>query len=462
MTRGLMIAAPRSGGGKTTLTLALLAALRRRGVAVRGAKTGPDYIDPAFHEALTGLSSLNLDSWAMPPALLDDVMAQSCSGCEILVTEASMGLFDGLMEPQGARGAPADIAARLGLPVVLVLDISGQGQSAAATALGFATLDPTVRIAGVILNRVGSPRHAAMATRAITATGMPVLGAFGRDTQLQMPERHLGLVQAREHGGLDALADRLATQAERDLDLDAILACALPPRIAPVASAPIGLPPPGQRIAVANDAAFSFLYAHIVSGWRRAGAEIHCFSPLNDEGPDESCDACWLPGGYPELHAGRLAAAGHFRHALGQFARTRPVHGECGGFMVLGESLTDKAGETHRMTGLLGHATSFARRRMNLGYRSATLRHDCAIGQAGTVLRGHEFHYATVTSPGDDTPLADMRDGYGEPRGTGGGRRGLVSGTFFHVLSTLPAMQAGTICATDIPVPAMAQVSAQT
>ena len=141
MTRGLMIAAPRSGGGKTTLTLALLAALRRRGVAVRGAKTGPDYIDPAFHEALTGRSSLNLDSWAMPPALLDDVMAQACSGCEILVTEASMGLFDGLMEPHGARGAPADIAARYDLPVVLVLDISGQGQSAAATALGFATLD---------------------------------------------------------------------------------------------------------------------------------------------------------------------------------------------------------------------------------------------------------------------------------------------------------------------------------
>ncbi|GCE91151.1 cobyrinic acid a,c-diamide synthase [Komagataeibacter diospyri] len=462
MTRGLMIAAPRSGGGKTTLTLALLAALRRRGVAVRGAKTGPDYIDPAFHEALTGLSSLNLDSWAMPPELLDDVMAQACSDCEILVTEASMGLFDGLMAPQGARGAPADIAARSGLPVVLVLDISGQGQSAAATALGFATLDPTVRIAGVILNRVGSPRHAAMATQAITATGIPVLGAFGRDTQLQMPERHLGLVQAREHGGLDELAARLATQAERDLDLDAILACARAPRIDPVASTAIALPPPGQRIAVANDAAFSFLYAHVVAGWRRAGAEIRSFSPLNDEGPSEGCDACWLPGGYPELHAGRLAAAGHFRHALARFAQTRPVHGECGGFMVLGESLTDKAGVTHRMTGLLGHATSFARRRMNLGYRSATLRHDCAIGQAGTVLRGHEFHYATVTSPGHDTPLADMHDGYGEPRGTAGGQRGLVSGTFFHVLSTLPAMQAGTICATDIPVPGTAQVSEQT
>lgn len=439
MTRGLMMAAPRSGGGKTTLTLALLAALRDRGVAVRGAKTGPDYIDPAFHEALTGHASLNLDSWAMPPALLDNVMARSLSGCDMLVTEASMGLFDGLLGPDGARGAPADIAARYGLPVVLVLDISGQGQSAAATALGFATLDPAVRVAGVILNRVGSPRHAAMATQAITATGIPVLGAFGRDAQLQMPERHLGLVQAREHDRLHQLAARLAAQARRDLDLDAIIACAAPPRIAPMGDATVALSPPGQRIAVADDAAFSFLYGHIAAGWRAAGAELHSFSPLNDEGPADDCDACWLPGGYPELHAGQLAAAENFRGALSRFAASRPVHGECGGFMVLGQSLTDKTGQTHRMTGLLGHATSFATRRMNLGYRAATLRHDCAIGRAGDTLRGHEFHYATVTDPGHDEALADMRDGYGVERGVGGGRRGYVSGTFFHVLAACPS-----------------------
>nr|WP_241503132.1 cobyrinate a,c-diamide synthase [Komagataeibacter melaceti] len=436
MTRGLMIAAPRSGSGKTTLTLAILAALRRRGIAVRGAKTGPDYIDPAFHEALTGHASPNLDSWAMPASLLDTIMAQAAHGGELLVTEASMGLFDGLLGPENARGAPSDIAARYALPVILVVDISGQGQSAAAVALGFARLDPSVRIAGVILNRVGSPRHAAMATQAITATGIPVLGAFGRDAGLQMPERHLGLVQAREHDGLAELAERLATQAERDLDLDAILACAAAPAFtSPAPHAMTALPPPGQRIAVANDAAFSFVYAHIVAGWRAAGAELHPFSPLNDEGPAQDCDACWLPGGYPELHAGRLAAATGFHHALASFATTRPVHGECGGFMVLGQSLTDAAGQTHRMTGLLGHATSFAKRRMNLGYRAATLRHDCAIGRAGTTLRGHEFHYATVTDAGDDAPLADMRDGYGAERGMGGARRGHVSGTFFHILS---------------------------
>lgn len=434
MARGLMIAAPRSGGGKTTLTLAIMAALRARGVRVDGAKTGPDYIDPAFHEAATGRPGLNLDSWTMPPALLDTVMARARHAADVVVVEASMGLFDGLDTPDGARGAPSDIAARFDLPVVLVLDVSGQGQSAAATALGFARLDPGVRVAGVILNRVGSPRHRAMATRAIEAIGLPVLGAFMRNPDLRMPERHLGLVQAREHDGLAALLAQLGAQAERDLDLDALLALAAGRYRRPATPA-IALPPPGQRIAVANDAAFSFLYAHMVMGWREMGAEIRFFSPLADEAPDGECDACWLPGGYPELHAARLSAATRFHAGLRHFARTRRVHGECGGFMTLGASLTDRDGRTHAMVGLLDHETSFARRRMNLGYRAARLRHDCALGPAGTHLRGHEFHYATITTPGTDTPLVDLRDGNGEDRGMAGGMRGNVSGTFFHVLA---------------------------
>ncbi|WP_075624794.1 cobyrinate a,c-diamide synthase [Novacetimonas hansenii] len=435
MARGLMIAAPRSGGGKTTLTLAIMAALRARGVEVGGAKTGPDYIDPAFHEAATGRPGLNLDSWTMAPALLDTIMTQARQAAGMVVVEASMGLFDGLDTPDGARGAPSDIAARFDLPVILVLDVSGQGQSAAATALGFARLDPTVRVAGVILNRVGSERHRTMATRAITAIGLPVLGAFMRNPDLCMPERHLGLVQAREHDGLAGLLAQLAAQAERDLDLDALLALADGGRHTPPASRAIALPPPGQRIAVANDAAFSFIYAHMLMGWRDMGAEISFFSPLADEGPDDTCDACWLPGGYPELHAARLSAATRFHARLRHFAQTRPVHGECGGFMTLGASLTDRDGHTHAMVGLLDHETSFARRRMNLGYRAARLRHGCALGTVGTHLRGHEFHYATITNPGTDLPLADLRDGNGEDRGMAGGMRGNVSGTFFHVLA---------------------------
>jgi cobyrinic acid a,c-diamide synthase len=200
------------------------------------------------------------------------------------------------------------------------------------------------------------------------------------------------------------------------------------------ASAP-ALAPPGQRIALAQDAAFSFLYPHLIADWRAAGAEILPFSPLADEGPDEGCDCCWLPGGYPELHAGRLAAAAAFRTKMLRFAETRPVHGECGGFMVLGRSIEDAEGVTHPMLVLLSHATSFARRKMNLGYRQATLLSDCGIGRAGETVRGHEFHYAQTVNPGSDLPLADLADGTGKPLGPSGARRGHVSGSFFHAIA---------------------------
>ena len=433
MTRAIMIAAPRSGGGKTTTTLGLLAALRGRNIAVQAAKTGPDYIDPAFHEVVTGRSSLNLDSWAMTPSLLETMLARSAEEADLLVVEAAMGLFDGLLGPEKSRGAPSDIAARFGIPVVLVLDISGQGQSAAAIAHGFATLDPDVRVAGVVLNQVASPRHLSMAREAVLAAGIPVLGAFMRDPSLKLPERHLGLVQAREQAMLEELLQRLQSRAEESLDLDSLLQAASPLNAQDRGELPVL--PPGQRIAIADDAAFSFLYGHVAKSWRQAGAELIPFSPLANEGPDESCDACWLPGGYPELHARSLAAADQFINRLAAFSRTRPVHGECGGFMVLGRTLEDADGIIHQMTGLLSHETSFAKRKMNLGYREAILQTDCALGTKGAVFRGHEFHYARVTNPGTDSALALLRDGNGNDLGSAGGYRGHVSGSFFHVMA---------------------------
>ncbi|PCD80194.1 cobyrinate a,c-diamide synthase [Acetobacter orleanensis] len=474
-----MVAAPRSGGGKTTVTLALLAAFRRRGIRVGAAKTGPDYIDPAFHAALTGRPGLNLDSWCMNPALLAATLDAARQDVDLVVVESAMGLFDGLVAPDGARGAPSDIAARFNIPVLLVLDVSGQGQTVGAVAHGFATWRPDVQVAGVVLNRVASPRHAKLTEEAIQAAGLPVCGTLLRQPGTPLPERHLGLVQAREHHGLTDWLEDLADKAERELDLDAILAIARPlpdtllaqareplitrsvstalpathapallvPDTVPQPSRtlrsqpsatllPLGaVPPPGQRIALADDAAFSFLYGHLALFWRQAGAELVPFSPLADEAPDPSCDVCWLPGGYPELHAGRLAAAEQFRHGLAAFAKTRPVHGECGGFMVLGEALEDAQGTRHRMAGLLGHATSFAKRKLNLGYREATLLGPSVLGQAGTILRGHEFHYATVLDAGVDAPLAHLRAGDGMDLGPCGGRRGIVSGSFFHVLA---------------------------
>jgi cobyrinic acid a,c-diamide synthase len=435
--RALMIAAPASGSGKTVIAAGLLRAFRNRGLAVRGAKSGPDYIDPAFHARASGADCVNLDSWAMAPERLDATLAAAARGADLVVVEAAMGLFDGLPGPPGARGAAADLAARFALPVILILDATGMTQSAGAIARGFAAHEPGVRIAGVILNRVATERHRAYIADAVAATGVPVLGALGRGEPFILPARHLGLVQAGEQADLDARLDRIAAAVAAGIDLDALWAVAAPP-VLEVRDAPPPLPPPGGRIALARDDAFGFIYPHVLAGWRAAGAAIVPFSPLADEAPPADCDCCWLPGGYPELHAGRIAASGRFLAGLRTFAATRPVHGECGGYMVLGTALEDADGRTHAMAGLLSHATSFARRRLTLGYREA----DVAGGSPslpGTTLRGHEFHYATVTDPGSDAPLATLRDGQGRDLGPAGGRRGSVSGSFFHAIAVSQA-----------------------
>ncbi len=437
MAAGLIIAAPRSGAGKTTVTLAILAALRRRGIAVRAGKSGPDYIDPAFHEAATGFPSFNLDSWAMVAEQLDAAAAELTEAAEIVLIEAAMGLFDGVGMQPGRTGAASDLAARYHLPVLLVLDVSGQAQSAAAVARGFLLHDPAVRIAGVVLNRVGSDRHRDSVAEALRVLKLPLLGSVRRDATVALPERHLGLVQAREQDGLAEFLTRLADLAESALDLDGILAAAALFSVSGASGAM--LRPPGQRIALAQDAAFSFLYPHVLAGWRAAGVEIIPFSPLADEPPPDDCDACWLPGGYPELHAGRLAEADRFRAGMLRFATSRSMHGECGGHMVLGMMLEDAAGTAHRMLGLLSHATSFAKRKLHLGYREATLLGDAALGPAGTVLRGHEFHYTTLRDPGTDAPLWRLSDALGQDLGTEGGRRGRVSGSFFHAIASVPA-----------------------
>ncbi len=432
--RGFIIGAPRSGAGKTSVTIGLLRAMRRRGLRVRGVKSGPDYIDPGFHAVACGAAGVNLDCWAMPPDYAQCLATSAAAGMDIVVIESAMGLFDGVAAPAGRSGAAADLARLLRLPVVLVLDVSGQSQTAAAVALGFANYDPGVRIGGVILNRVGSDRHRRLVTGAIERLGLPVLGSVPRDPTIALPERHLGLVQAREQADAEHSIERLADAMERYVDIAGLLDIAAP-LAAGDGAACAALPPPGQRIAIADDAAFSFLYPHVASHWRDIGAELIPFSPLADQAPDTSCDACWLPGGYPELHGGSLAAAHNFKAGMRAFAAAKPVHGECGGYMVMGEGLEDASGAMHAMLGLLSHCTSFAHRRMNLGYRQARLLADGPLGQRDEVIRGHEFHYATVTSPGRDTPFAELADSQGAAIGPVGGRRGLVTGAFFHAIA---------------------------
>ncbi|ULB12372.1 cobyrinate a,c-diamide synthase (plasmid) [Cereibacter azotoformans] len=427
---GLLIGAPGSGSGKTTVTLGLLRAFRDAGLAVQPFKNGPDYIDPAFHRAAAGRASFNLDGWAMDEGLLG-ALAGRAAGADLVIAEGSMGLYDGTSTPgRSGRGAASEIARRFGWPVVLVLDVGGQAQSAAATALGFARHPKAPPFAGVILNNVAGARHEVMIRREMARLGLTVLGALPRRSDLVLPERHLGLVQAGEHPDLETAVARLAALLRDHADLEAIRAAARPT----LAQAPCPLPrPPAQRIALARDAAFSFTYPHLLEGWHAAGAEILPFSPLADEAPPEA-DLVWLPGGYPELHAGRLAAAATFRKGLALHAEKHPVHGECGGYMVLGEALVDAQGTRHAMTGLLGLVTSYERRRLHLGYRRADLLAPLPGHPAGAALRGHEFHYSTILEQ-PDAPLARVTDADGNPVAETGSCRGLITGSFFHLVA---------------------------
>ncbi|HRO16414.1 MAG TPA: cobyrinate a,c-diamide synthase, partial [Paracoccus sp. (in: a-proteobacteria)] len=330
-----------------------------------------------------------------------------------------------------APDSETDLARLTGWPVLLVLDVSGQAQSAAAVALGFARLRPGLRLAGVVLNRVASSRHEALVRDGMAQVGIAVFGALPRRADLVLPERHLGLVQAEEQGDLSARIAALAEFVAAHCDLAAIRGAADAMLTPP---APVAVTPPGQRIALARDAAFSFVYPHLLAGWRAAGAEVLPFSPLADEPPDPGADVCWLPGGYPELHAGHLAGTERFRAGLARFGETRPVHGECGGYMALGQGLVAADGTRHRMAGLLGLETSFAKRRMHLGYRLAVLGSPIPGHVAGNRLRGHEFHYATILSQ-PDAALAQVEDATGAEVAETGSRRGHVTGTFFHLIA---------------------------
>ncbi|MEM9782025.1 MAG: cobyrinate a,c-diamide synthase [Pseudomonadota bacterium] len=427
---GFVVAAPTSGAGKTVVSLALMRALASAGHRVAGAKSGPDYIDPRFHEAATGRPSVNLDAWAMDPTSL---RARACVDADLLVVEGAMGILDGA--PPDGRGSVADLAATLGLPVVLVIDAARQAQSVALPLAGLAALRPDLRIAGAIVNRVGSARHARAAARAVEQARHAVLGTVPRDQALALPSRHLGLVQAGEHADLERFVTGAAAMIATGVDLQAIAAAARPMTLPDAGQAPRRLAPLGQRIAVAADQAFAFAYPHLLADWRAAGATLYPFSPLADEAPAADADALFLPGGYPELHAGRLAASAGFADGVRRAAaRGTRVYGECGGYMVLGDGLIDAEGVCHAMLGLLPVVTSFATRQMTLGYRRLTPRPGAPV--AGPHA-GHEFHFATVVEEGPGAPLFDATDAEGNALAPMGRQAGAVAGSFAHLIAPL-------------------------
>lgn len=441
MAKGLIVAAPASGSGKTTFTLGLLRELTRRGVAAGSAKVGPDYIDPAFHASASGRPCYNLDSWAMRPATLGALAGRAAAGADLLVCEGVMGLFDGAFVPPGQPdGSTASLAAASGWPVVLVVDARGMTGSAAAVLAGFAGLRPEVRIRGVVFNRVAGAKHKAAIAAACAAScpDVALLGFLPPSPGLETPSRHLGLVQACERADLQSFLDGAAALVAAHVDVDALVGLAVPSRLPP-GEGGVMIPPPGSRVAVARDEAFAFAYPALLDGWRAAGAELSPFSPLAGEGPDGAADAVYLPGGYPELHAGRLAGAGGFLEALRRAAaRGAVLFGECGGYMVLGRGLEDADGARHAMAGLLGLETSFARRKLHLGYRRAALAADGPLGPAGGAFRGHEFHYASVLAE-DGEPLFQAADAQGTALGRAGLAAGRVCGSFVHLIDAAPS-----------------------
>ncbi|KTQ86308.1 cobyrinic acid a,c-diamide synthase [Aureimonas ureilytica] len=421
---GFVLAAPQSGSGKTLTTLALLRHLTREGVALRSAKAGPDYIDPAFHAAATGRPSLNLDPFAMRPDLLCSL---AFADTRPLVVEAMMGLYDGAAD---GSGSAADLAEMLGLPVVFLVDCAKQSHSIAALVRGFRDHRPTLRFGGLMLNRVGSPRHETLLRDALSPLGLPILAVLPADPALILPERHLGLVQAGERADLTGFLERAADWIAQGLQPGALDGLLGKNQQAPGPATPLA--PLGAHIAVARDTAFAFSYPHLLEGWRQAGAALSFFSPLADDGPAAEADAVFLPGGYPELHAGRLAAASRFREGMQAAARRGAlIYGECGGYMALGEGLVDADGIRHGMLGLLPLETSFAQRKRHLGYRRLAPLPGAPWAHP---LTGHEFHYATIVREGAAERLFEARDAVGSDLGAMGLRRGRVMGSFAHII----------------------------
>ena len=429
MVKGLVIAAPHSGSGKTLVTLGLLRALRNRGLRVVSAKAGPDYIDPGFHAAATGQPCINLDYWAMGEASVLNSARLHAAEADLIIVEGVMGLFDG---PHGAKGSTADLAEALGLSVLLVVDAAKQGQSVAAVVQGFANFRRDMKFAGVILNRVASDRHEAILREALATIDMPILGALRQIDSLCLPSRHLGLVQAQENQQLEAFIETAAARVSRETILDKILESAAILKNQNQLLTQI-LPPLGQTIAIARDEAFSFAYPHILDGWRTLGAELSFFSPLSNETPPQAI-AVFLPGGYPELYAGKLASNTCFLDGLR--SHKGMIYGECGGYMVLGDGLIDASGQCHAMAGLLPLTTSFARPKLLLGYRQL----QPFSGPWNLPLRGHEFHYSTIKAQGDGNPLFHARDAAGNDLGPIGQQVGNVMGSYAHVISVAPSL----------------------
>lgn len=429
---GVIIAAPSSGSGKTTITLGLLRWLKNRGYDVRSAKAGPDFIDPPFHQAASGKPCVNLDAWAMGPEQLKALAFGQ--NCELLVVEAMMGLFDGAAD---GNGSAADLAHMLGLNVILVVDASHQSHSIAALASGFIHFDQRINVTGIILNRVKSKRHELMLRNALTSLGISVVGVVYEREDIALPSRHLGLVQAQEHLGLEDFLNIAAEHVGQSCDEVPLFDAFSEVNFDGDYRCRNGMMElQGKHIAVAHDACFSFVYAHLLAEWNAVANKVSFFSPLNNEGPALGAEFVYLPGGYPELFTAGLENADRFKERMACLAEDGvTIYGECGGYMVLGQSITDATGNVFAMCGLLDLETSFQNPERHLGYRNVVAKSEGLINGR---FKAHEFHYSSVLSETGE-PLFEVWDARGNALGRAGLKRNNVMGSFMHLIAATPS-----------------------
>jgi len=428
--KSILIGAPFSGSGKTLITLGLMRALSNMGVKIAPAKTGPDYIDVAYLSKASGKKAINLDGFAFNNDELRGLANQQARNADLLLVEGVMGLFDGAF---GANkigiGSTADLAQKLNSPIVLIIDCSHMAQSIAAIVYGYKNFSSEINVAGVILNKVASARHEKMLRDALVPVGVEILGAVYRNDELNIPNRHLGLTLPNEIDGTELLIEKVAKMVANSVDLEKFMALALPleaqnyqPELAPL----------GQHIAIAKDDAFAFIYQHQLMAWRKKGAKISFFSPLNNDKPDDKADAIFLPGGYPELHGEKIANADNFKRGLLEAQqRGALIYGECGGFMVLGERLINQQGKSYEMSGLLPIISNINQPKRVLGYRY--LSHNSSLPFAKN-LSGHEFHYSSCSKT-DLPALFGAKDSAGVELDAMGAVLNNVMGSYAHVIS---------------------------
>ncbi|NDY71251.1 cobyrinate a,c-diamide synthase [Desulfobacter hydrogenophilus] len=429
--KGLVVAGVHSGCGKTTITLGLMAAFKRRGVRVAPFKAGPDFIDPGHHTAITGIAGRNLDGWMLKKSTNLDIFRQHTGQADLAVVEGVMGLFDGY-DGRSEAGSTAQLAKWLDLPVLLVVDARSMARSAGALVQGFENFDPDLKFTGVLFNKVGSAIHLDYLTQALEGNvKMPCLGGVGRNSDIEIPSRHLGLVTSDDHGLGDQMQDALADLVENCMDLDALLESL--PWVPVDSPTPLEQKPAFVRIAVARDAAFCFYYPENIELLEQAGAQIIYFSPLFEPNLPDNIDGLYLGGGYPELHAATLTQNTGFRQAVSLACKNNmPIYAECGGFMTLCRTLEDLDGQHHDMVGCFGFTCRMSKRLRALGYREIRLNRDTILGPTGVTARGHEFHYSSLDDHGEKS-VYDACDRTGGTRVVPGFEKNRTLGSYLHL-----------------------------